>query len=115
MLAGAGAYPQRQRVHVVGNLARPRFDDADAAFARDERRVDVIQILVEKAAHQSFQNGGGDRVGLEVRRLTTEGERQFLGRVGDQLRGEPTQLFAERQMRSEYLEFLRGERRDVYR
>src|SRR5271155_1003314 len=98
MLADSRAHPERQRVEVVRYLTRARLDDADAAFARDERRVDVVQIRIEEAAHQSLQHRGGNRVGLEVRRFTAKRKRQLLGRVGDQLRGEPSQLFAERKM-----------------
>ena len=72
MLAAAGAHCERQGVDVVGDFARARFDNADSAFASDERRIDVVQLLVEKAAHQSLQDSGGDRLGLEIRGLAAE-------------------------------------------
>src|SRR5271155_4114968 len=115
MLADSRAHPERQRVEVVRYLTRARLDDADAAFARDERRVDVVQIRVEEAAHQSLQHGGGDRIGLEIRRFTAKRERQLHRRVGDQLRGEPAELLTEREMGSEYFELFGRQRRDIYR
>src|ERR1019366_6512239 len=60
VFAGTGANRERQGVDVVGDFAGARFDNPDSAFASDKWRVDVIEILVEEAAHQSFQNRGSD-------------------------------------------------------
>src|SRR5208283_1351200 len=115
VLAAAGANRECQGVDVISDFAGARFDNADSAFASDKWRVDVIEILVEEAAHQTLQNRGGDRVGLEIRGFTAKRQRQLCRRVGDQLRGESAQLFAKHEMRPENFEFLGGQRRDVNR
>src|SRR6185312_6497055 len=87
MRAARRAHAQRERVDIVGGLARAALSDADTALARDEGRADVIEILIEEAAQQSLERRRRDRLGLEARRLASQADRDLHRRLGDELRG----------------------------
>ena len=109
------AHAQRERVDVVGGLARAALGDADSALARDEGRADIVEILVEKAAQQSLQRRRRDRFGLEPRGLASQADRDLHWRLGDELRGKAAQPLGQPQMRSERFQLLGRERRHIDR
>ncbi len=96
-------------------FARAGFDHPDAALARDEWRVDVVQRFIQEIAEQSFKDRRRDRLGVEVGGLAAQFDRDLAGSVLDNLRGESAKPFAKHQVGAQDFEFLGGQRGDIDR
>src|SRR3972149_530169 len=66
MNPGGRTHRKRKGIDVFGGLARTGLDHADAAFAGDERCVDVVERFVEEDAHQALERGGANRLAVEI-------------------------------------------------
>ena len=103
------------KVREVATGAPALLDHLDSALVREQRRVHVVDGLLEAALEGAVQPGGGQEPGVVVGQVAEVGQLDPLRATAGQLHGEPAELGCQRHERAEHLEVVPADRRDVHR
>ena len=92
----------RDRAGEISGALAFRFDDLDAAFARDHRRIDVIYGKFHHRREQSFQHGQRQRRHVVLRHVTAVDDLNFFGQCAGHLRVQAAEFFRQGEIRPKH-------------
>ena len=99
----------------VATGAPALLDHLDSALVREQRRVHVVDGLLEAALEGPVQRGGGQEPRVVVGQVAVVGQLDPLRAPLCQLHRKPAELGRKRHERAQHLEVVAADRRDVHR